>query len=133
MQELYSNYKRITNQYNNIVLGKNLSQVPQDMRQEFSEKLRIKIISENFIKTFEKYYHKTLLDYDINHYEMAKYVIKKLQEEKIEILEYTNQLYPLYETCIIKHIDQKIKDFHKFPYDSSYKVIEHTIHKAKES
>jgi hypothetical protein len=61
MQELYTNPKRTTNQHNNIVLGKNLSQSPKDMRQEFSEKLRIKeIISDDLMQMFEKYYNRIL-------------------------------------------------------------------------
>lgn len=134
MQKLYTNHKRVTNQHNNIVLGNNLSQSPKDMRQDFSEKLRIKeIISDDLIQMFEKYYNRILLDHNINDYHMAEYTIKKIQNQWIEILEYTNQLHPLYKTCISNQIDQKIKEFHELPYKSSYKVIEHTIQKAKES
>jgi hypothetical protein len=98
MQELYTNHKRSTNQYNNIVLGKNLSQAPKDMRQDFSEKLRIKeIISDDLMKAFEKYHNRILLEYNINHYNSAEYVIKRMKNQGIETLTYTNQLYPLYK------------------------------------
>ena len=133
MKALYPNHKRDTNQYNNTVLGNNLSQVPKDMRKEFSEKLRIKIISDDLIQTFDKYYDKLLLHDDINHYDMALHIIERMKKEWIKVLEYTNQLNPFYETCISKHIDQKILEFHDSPTASSYKIIENCIYKAKES
>lgn len=133
MQQSYTNHNRITNQHNKVVWNQNLSQVPKHMRDEFFETLRIQHIADDLIQMFDKYYTKIVWNYNINDYHMAEHVIKKIQNLWIETLYYTNQLDPLYELCITNHIDQKIKDFDEFPNNSSYKVIEHTIHKAKES
>jgi len=81
MQKLYTNHKRATNQHNNMVLGKNFSQTPKGMRQEFEISRTKKIISDDLIQMFEKYYNRIILDHDINDYHMAEYTIKKIQNQ----------------------------------------------------